>query len=64
MRKIKDEKDNFAINDEVPSEESFDSAQKREIEVLDQQWSNLVQEYIKDPNLLLIPPNENDRLIM
>jgi hypothetical protein len=46
------------------SDDSFDSDQQREIALLDQQWNDLVNEYIEDPNLMQFPPNTEDRFVM
>jgi len=56
----------YAINDEIQmgSDDSFDSDQQREIALLDQQWNDLVNEYIEDPELMQFPPNMEDRNVM
>ena len=46
------------------SNESFDSDQQREIALLDQQWNDLVNEYIGDPDIMNYPPNEDSRFII
>ena len=56
----------YGLNDEIQmgSDDSFDSDQQREIALLDQQWNDLVNEYIEDPNLMQFPPNTEDRFVM
>lgn len=46
------------------SDDSFDSDQQREIALLDQQWNDLVNEYVGDPDLMVSPPNIEDRMIL
>ena len=45
-------------------DDSFDTDQQHQIDLLDNQWQDLVDKYVKEPEILNFPPNDDKRFVL